>query len=92
MPADVLADSGVSAWMGPTSLPLWIDDPADRFFGTMDCSRARNAGLEHRPLVETLASALAFEESRDTPRQAGLTDDEEVTLRRRLEQDATPPG
>lgn len=92
VPADVLAAAGVSAWMGPSSLPLWIDDPAERFFGTMDCTRAHAAGLRHRPLEETLVSALAFEEVRDSPRQAGLTDDEEVALRHRLAQAAPPPG
>lgn len=92
VPAEVLADAGVTAWMGPTSLPLWIDDPAERFFATMDCTRARASGLRHRPLEETLASALAFEEDRDPTRQAGLSDDEEMALRRRLEGGAPPPG
>lgn len=81
VPAEALATAGVSAWMGPASLPLWIDDPAWRWFATLDCGAARAAGLTTRPLEETLASALAFEEIRDVPRQTGLTDDEERELR-----------
>lgn len=88
VPAGVLAAEGVSAWMGPKSLPLWIDDQEMRFFGTMDTSRARAAGLRTRPLEETFASALAYEEARDKPRQAGLTDEEELALRAVLDRGA----
>ncbi|MCE1178048.1 MAG: oxidoreductase [Micrococcales bacterium] len=83
---EVLADEGVAAWMGPKSLPLWIDDPAWRGFATLDTSAAREHGLRTRPIEETLRRALEFEERRDVerrdaPRQAGLTDDEERALR-----------
>lgn len=78
IPLPVLAELGVRPWMGPTSMPLWLDDPAMRGFGTLDCARARAAGLDTRPLAETLRDALGYEEeSRTTPRAAGLTDDEE---------------
>jgi hypothetical protein len=63
--------------MGPASLPLWIDDPEWRGFATMDTRRAREAGLVTRPLHETLRDTLAWEETREEPRGAGLTDDEE---------------
>jgi nucleoside-diphosphate-sugar epimerase len=72
-----LAELGVGGWMGPASLPLWIDDPDWRGFATMDTTRARAAGLATRPLDETLLDTLAFEETRTTPRAAGLTDDDE---------------
>jgi 2'-hydroxyisoflavone reductase len=74
---DRLAKLGVGAWMGPASLPLWIDDPDSRGFATMDTTRARAAGLTLRPLEESLRDALAFEERREGPRAAGLTDEEE---------------
>jgi 2'-hydroxyisoflavone reductase len=88
VPAQHLRDLGVQGWMGPASLPLWIDDPEWRGFATMDTSRARAAGLVTRPLVDTLRDTLAWEETRaeDEPRRAGLTDDEE---RRVLE---SPPS
>lgn len=79
VPAPQLRGLGVQGWMGPASLPLWIDDPAWRGFATMDTSRARAAGLVTRPLAETLRDTLAYEETRteDEPRRAGLTDGDE---------------
>jgi len=74
---DLLAELGVGAWMGPASLPLWIDDPDWRGFATMDTSRARAAGLVTRSLDQTLRDTLAFEETRTVPRRAGLSDDDE---------------
>ena len=74
---EVLAELGIGAWMGPASLPLWIDDVDWRGFATLDTSRARVAGLVTRPLEETLRDTLAFEETRTEPRRAGLGDDHE---------------
>ena len=87
VPVERLRELGVQGWMGPASLPLWIDDPDWRGFATMDTTRARAAGLTTRPLAQTLRDGLAFEETRDEPRRAGLSDDEE---RRVL--DATAPA
>ncbi|WP_298943884.1 hypothetical protein [uncultured Microbacterium sp.] len=84
VPGAVLAAQGISAWMGPASLPLWIDDPEWRFFATADSSAATRAGLRTRPLAETLADALAFENQRTGPRPAGLSDDEQRALRASL--------
>ena len=77
----VLRAAGVQSWMGPKSLPLWIDDPADRYGATADTRAARAFGLTTRPLEETLARALEYEERRDTPRRAGLSDADEQQLR-----------
>lgn len=79
LPTDVLSGLGVDAWMGPASLPLWVSDPDWRGFATMDTTRARAAGLVTRLLRETLAGALAYEESRPVgeERRAGLTDEDE---------------
>jgi nucleoside-diphosphate-sugar epimerase len=74
---DRLAELEVGAWMGPASLPLWIDDADWRGFATLDTTRARAAGLVTRPLEETLRDTLAFEETRTVPRRAGLSDDDE---------------
>ncbi len=74
---EVLAELGIGAWMGPASLPLWIDDVEWRGFATLDTARARAAGLVTRPLEQTLRDTLAFEETRTVPRRAGLTDDDE---------------
>lgn len=82
--AEHLRELGVQGWMGPASLPLWIDDPEWRGFATMDTTRARAAGLMTRPLDETLRDTLAYEQTRDEPRRAGLTDDDERRVRAAL--------
>ncbi|MFH7323448.1 NAD-dependent epimerase/dehydratase family protein [Aeromicrobium sp. JJY06] len=77
VPVERLRELGIGHWMGPASLPLWIDDPKWRGFATLDTRRARAEGLVTRPLEDTLADTLAWEETRTEPRRCGLTDDEE---------------
>lgn len=81
VPAGVLTEAGVSGWMGPSSLPLWVDDPDWRFFASHDGGAARAAGLTTRDLRDTLRAALRDEEARTTPRLAGLSDDDERRVR-----------
>lgn len=88
VPAETLADAGIEAWMGTPSLPLWLDDADWRGFATLSSTRADSYGLVTRPLAETLARALDYEEQRAEPRHAGLTDDEERSLRALLDASA----
>lgn len=81
VPAEVLRTAGVGGGMGSRTLPLWIDDPEWRWFATLDCTAAREVGLRHRPLEETFAAALAYEETGGGPQGAGLTDEQERDLR-----------
>ncbi|NUL44959.1 NAD-dependent epimerase/dehydratase family protein [Cellulosimicrobium funkei] len=78
---DVLADAEVSPWMGPDSLPWWIDIPAMRYTVTADTRRARQCGLTCRPIELTLKDALAYEESRGGPAGTGLSDATERRVR-----------
>jgi 2'-hydroxyisoflavone reductase len=59
-----LRAEGVGEWM---ELPLWIDSGnADRaHFTDIDATRAEATGLTSRPLVDTLAGALAEAETRE---------------------------
>ena len=76
-----LAEQGVAEWAGPRSLPLWIADQGWQGFAARDGSRARAAGLQHRPLEETLRDVLAWERTQPAhPHGAGLDDDEERAL------------
>lgn len=77
-----LLEHGVEPWMGPRSLPLWLPDPGWRGFNARDGARAWAAGLQTRPLEQTLADALAWERGRapDHERRAGLTVGEERSL------------
>jgi 2'-hydroxyisoflavone reductase len=85
VPAARLAELEVGSWMGPASLPLWIDDPAWRGFATMNTARARALGLVTRSLEDTLRDTLTYEKQRTEPRQAGLSDEEERRVRSELD-------
>lgn len=77
-----LLSQGVAEWAGPRSLPLWLNDPDWRGMNARTNERATSAGLELRPLSETLSATLAWEEEMgiDRPRRAGLTKEEEAHL------------
>ena len=73
-PEDWLLAHGVQHWMGPESLPLWL--PPELYGMAQHSSvRAQALGLEFRPLEETVAASLEWEEQRRAhgPRRAGLT-------------------
>lgn len=72
----------VAEWTGPRSLPLWLTDPEWRGFAGRSGARILATGWRPRPLAETLADALAWEESRPSPgpHGAGLDDDTERGL------------
>lgn len=77
-----LADAGVNYWSGGRSLPLWLPLPEYAGFASRDNGAAVAAGLELRPLSETLADVLAWEQAAgpDRERKAGLTVQEEREL------------
>lgn len=82
---EMLTALGVSPWMGPRSLPLWVGRPEFRYVATLDTRAARAHGLRLRPLRDTLLAALRYEQTRQHPRGAGLSDVDERALRRSLE-------
>jgi 2'-hydroxyisoflavone reductase len=77
-----LTEHGVQSWMGPRSLPMWLDDADWYGMNARSTGRARAAGLVTRPLEDTLADTLAWERARPEPgpHGAGLTDEEERHL------------
>jgi 2'-hydroxyisoflavone reductase len=84
-----LAQAGVQPW---DNLPVWLDlhrNPDLRGMLAVDVGRAVSAGLEFRPLEDTVADTLAWERERgnagapgDVPAvpPAGLTRDREAEL------------
>lgn len=64
--ADWLLHHGVSQYMGPDSLAMWIVDPAMAGWSSRSGTAAQHAGLRHRPRRALLADVLAWE------RQEGL--------------------
>jgi 2'-hydroxyisoflavone reductase len=64
IPDDRLAAAGVEPW---DELPLWLDlprNPEYRGFLAVDIGRALDAGLELRPLEDTVADTLAWTRER----------------------------
>lgn len=79
VPEEWLQAHDVGQWMGPRSLPLWIADRDQaRSMTTRSTARAREAGLQMRPLADTLADVL--DQPGSVVEGAGLTDDEEREL------------
>lgn len=79
---DWLLGHGVAQCSGARSLRLWLVDRSWYGMNARSNARARAAGLEIRPLSETLADSLRrdLDHSALPGRGAGLTDDEEREL------------
>jgi 2'-hydroxyisoflavone reductase len=73
---DFLLGEEVGQWM---ELPLWIDgqDPEAAYFDRVAVERALGAGLQFRPLAETVRGALDEAETTDA---AGLAPEREAAL------------
>jgi 2'-hydroxyisoflavone reductase len=79
---DWLSERGVTPWSGPESLPLWLPQPDYAGFMTRRNDAAKAAGLVLRPLAESVAAALRWEDESglDRDRRAGLTPARETEL------------
>jgi 2'-hydroxyisoflavone reductase len=87
---EFLLEANVEPWI---DLPLWL--PArDRLrgFARMDCRKIERAGLACRPLAETVADLLAWDEQFGAPErpQAGLPRDREAALLTQWRRDWLP--
>jgi nucleoside-diphosphate-sugar epimerase len=82
MPDAWLLNQGVRPWAGPRSLPLWVPGDGHAGFGRWARTRALQTGLRCRPLADTLADVLAWEQRRpaDTLRRVGLSDTDAAEL------------
>jgi 2'-hydroxyisoflavone reductase len=79
VPATFLEEQKVNPW---SDMPVWVP-PVGEYagFGSINVQKAINAGLTFRPLADTAANVLAFNDSRDAERQsklrAGITPERE---------------
>ena len=75
-----LLGHGVKPW---TEVPLWVRRGGDDLAG-LDSTKALDAGLQLRPLTETVADTLAWDRARpaDTEPRAGLAPARETELLR----------
>jgi 2'-hydroxyisoflavone reductase len=84
-PESWLQAHDVSEWSGDRSLPLWLADRTWYGMNARSLVRAQTAGLELRPLVETLRDSLRSRETRPPGAHvAGLSDGDERELLRQL--------
>lgn len=80
VPAAVLAEHDVNPWAGPDSLPLWLPLPEYAGFAHRDVTDSLAAGLSIRPLADTAAATLEYEQ------QLGLARERRAGLPRAKEQ------
>ncbi|MDP5225644.1 MULTISPECIES: NAD-dependent epimerase/dehydratase family protein [Arthrobacter] len=76
-----LAEQGVEPWAGPDSLPVWLPAGYEGFMARSTAA-AETAGLCQRPLSETWADTLEWEQAQglDRERKAGLNSGTEERL------------
>jgi 2'-hydroxyisoflavone reductase len=85
--AEFLEKHGVKPW---SDMPVWVPDTEeDAGFSRVNVSKAINAGLEFRPLVDTIRDTIAWSEMRPEDHQwrAGLDPDKERELLDELKRD-----
>jgi 2'-hydroxyisoflavone reductase len=77
IPSQRLIDAGVDPGGG---IPLWVAEKGYEAFNDVDSSRAVGAGLNCRPITETIRDTLSWDLARGGPETWGLSPAEEARL------------
>lgn len=81
VPDDFLAAQGVTPWMGPESLPMWIPRSAPgESVAAVDASPAVAAGLVLRPLADTARDTLAWQRATVDAATTGIDREREAAV------------
>lgn len=77
-----ISTHGIAPWAGDRSFPLWLPQPEYAGFATRSAAAARAAGLETRPLDESIRDTLGWEleAGPGRVRKAGLSPADERDL------------
>jgi 2'-hydroxyisoflavone reductase len=81
IPSPQLIEAGVDPGDG---IPLWVAEEGYEAFSDVDSSRAVGAGLNCRPITETIRDTLSWDLARGGPQTWGLSPAEEARLLREL--------
>ena len=75
------AEQGVEPWL---DMPLWLDD--SRYAGLLEINNAKAlaAGLETRPIAETVRSVLDWTQTEAPATKAGVSAEREAQLLEKL--------
>lgn len=84
-----LVDAGVAEWSGPGSLPLWIGEAGYQGFMARDVCASLTAGLNTRPMVDTVRDTLGWLGAEPHAPVTGLTRAEELDLLEQTSPDET---
>jgi len=89
VPGSWLLEQAVTEWMGPESIPLWIDD--EEFAGMMarDVTASLAAGLAVTPVAETVRLTLDWADATPDAAVTGVTKSKERELLSRWASRAT---
>ena len=77
IPSQALIEAGVDPGGG---IPLWVAEEGYEAFNEVDSSRAVGAGLNCRPITETIRDTLSWDLARGGPETWGLSPAEESRL------------
>jgi 2'-hydroxyisoflavone reductase len=78
---DFLLNAGIQPW---SDLPLWVPDSAFAGMNAINCEKAYRAGLDVRPIANTIEDTLRWDQLREpqTGLSAGLSPEREAQLLR----------
>lgn len=80
VPQEFLAEQGVTPWVGPSSVPLWLPRPEYDGVTAHDATPSYDAGLVTRPVVDTARDTLSWLRATPDAKISGITLEREAEV------------